>query len=301
MNIVIGLVIIVVIYFLSQLLAKLDNEYGIRAINQKGFTLMTMHKHKRKVHKTSEKEIYWNNISEVSFNKNKTGLIFKDSDGKTFKLDNKTANWYLLIQSIPAHFTSFDHAYVADFMKKNEKVDLLEITLVNEQKVEYTVSHYGKESTRSFRWDNIRDAAFSDGKTILVFTKNDDSETIISNDIDNWYWLLKHVPAGFTSFDYTYVQALFESLKPCHICGNISVLGNECLACYESTWEASSGYPDKEQFIREMQLEVFSPVNPDEELSFELPDSKAFVKNPDWFPSITKIEMLAFSKENYWE
>ncbi|WP_299458792.1 hypothetical protein [uncultured Microscilla sp.] len=298
MDIVITIVVIFIIYRLF--FYKTPQEHIIKDINDQGFTLVNIVRKKDNAQPTLEHTpVYWKNLQDIRLNKSKDTLIFTDIKGKVFKLDQNATFWHELLQSIPSYFTKFDHQYVQDFLAQNENKTYLDIIEATNYQVTYEVSNHGKISQESFQWQEVEAAHLNETKTALKIQLKTGKTFTLTDDIDNWYWLLKYMPARFE--DAVYIKALFDSFTACEVCGCVAMLGNECQACYEEVWQESSLYPEKEGFIKERQLEIFGTSNPLERVNLDIPEGKAFEKNPDWQLLVTEEEILDFSQENYWQ
>lgn len=186
-------------------------------------------------------------------------------------------------------------------LKDSAEIFISEITQIDQAYISYTLSKAGDNSTGQILWKNIHDVVLDESKTMLTLITVEDKSLEITDDVDNWYWLLKNVPKHFPSFNYQYVSTFFTGLEACEICGNIAVSKNICEACYETPWEKSKEFPSKISYIKAKQLEIFSTVHSAEEIVFEVLESLAFETNPDWHPLVNKEEVQAYSQKQHWK
>jgi hypothetical protein len=300
MNIVTILLIVGgVLYLLGKLFPRRIQDYVIHIIDDQHFTLTEKDYRTNTNGKTHV--IYWKNLQDVQLNQAKDTLVLTDISGKVFQIHKETAHWHALIQDVPASFANFDHQFVTDFLaSKGNKVLFMNIIEATPFQITYEVSSFGKIIQASFDWRNVVSAQLNEDKTALKIALQSGDILAIPDSIDNWYWLLKHLPERFE--DAEYIKAVFESFVPCDICGHVAVLGNECQACYEETWQQqpSELYSSKEEFIKERQLEVFGTHAPLEKVNYEVEEGAAFEKDLAWKPSVSEEEILYFSQENYW-
>jgi hypothetical protein len=65
------------------------------------------------------------------------------------------------------------------------------------------------------------------------------------------------VPSNFFNFDYDYVKAFMNSLKPCGVCGIIAVRENKCIVCEIIAW--NSEMPESETaYLKSKQFDFYS-------------------------------------------
>jgi len=140
------------------------------------------------------------------------------------------------------------------------------------------ITNSDKEVVEQFNWYDIKDVelvnGFSEGE--ISFTLNNgEQKSIPEEHHESWYELLKKIPQGFSKYDYEGVRAFFDNLKGCEICGMMSVYEGECLACGEEEWkeEFLDEYESKEEYIRELQLDEFEPIDDEEAVISNKPKS----------------------------
>ena len=191
---------------------------------------------------------------------------------------------------------SFANEYLDDLATKTYIADIL---AVDDEKITYVLSDKGTKSEKIILWQNIHEVELNDAKNTLTFTTVGEEPFTIDDSVDNWFLLLKNIPRHYIYFDHAYVENLFAQLQPCEVCGFVAVHDNTCQACYEVPWAPSKKYPVKEDYLRATQLDVFASPTPEEEPSFDLIDSRAFERLPNWQPLISKEELREFSREEY--
>ena len=179
------------------------------------------------------------------------------------------------------------------------KTYIADILAVDDEKITYVLSDKGTKSEKVILWQNIHEVELNDAKNTLTFTTVGEEPFTIDDSVDNWFLLLKNIPRHYIYFDHAYVENLCAQLQPCEVCGFVAVHNNTCQACYEAPWTPSKKYPVKEDYLRASQLDVFASPTPEEEPSFDLIDSRAFERLPNWQPLISKEELREFSREEY--
>ncbi len=145
---------------------------------------------------------------------------------------------------------------------------------------------------RTVFWNDVIDSSYSPDQ--LTFQLTDGQNIVIPQSYyDNWHALLREIPQGYKSFDYTAVNRFFANLKGCAVCGLIAVSNdNECLACGYDVWntEMQTEYNSKEAYIKLMQIEYFMPSNPDAKIEINNNPAFGFESDTKWVPYITENE-----------
>jgi hypothetical protein len=105
-------------------------------------------------------------------------------------------------------------------------------------------------------WNEIKNIQFS--KNYLeVIVETSEKVTILKNNNIGWYELIQSVPSNFFNFDYDYVKAFMNSLKPCGVCGIIAVRENKCIVCEIIAW--NSEMPESETaYLKSKQFDFYS-------------------------------------------
>jgi len=163
----------------------------------------------------------------------------------------------------------------------------------------FTISN-GMKKTQYY-WNEIQDIKFDkEPFRLTIFAKR---KLTFDEKTQNRYLLLKHIPLGFSSFDYTYRDSFFVNLKPCIVCGTIALQDDECLLCGCVSWSADleKNYSSYEEYIIENQLDIFATIDENEKFNNFKINDKNFDSDPNWKPKVTKEEVLAFSKKEYWD
>ncbi len=151
-----------------------------------------------------------------------------------------------------------------------------------------------------FLWSDFQSINLNDTQNGLILTFKDNKRVLISNKTDNWFLLVKNIPAVFQEFDFEAIKIMFENLKSCKVCGFKADNGTECLSCGTKAWtnELNKFYPNKLEFLKKEQLFLFSNLNLDKNLN--IPDNPNFEKDPNWVPLVEFKEVKKFDLTNYY-
>ena len=154
----------------------------------------------------------------------------------------------------------------------------------------------------SYDWNEIKSLTLNDMKlSVEFFSKK--RKLIIDATYVNYYYLLKNIPKIYPTIDYNFLEDFFNSLTTCQFCGLVAFHKDYCLACRCDDWneELAKEYPNKEEYIRENQLEIFATMDKHEAFSNFKMDCKPFVHDEKWKPMVTKQEVLEYSKKEFWD
>lgn len=283
--------IILLRYFL-----KSSKAYFITNIDKQGFQLAEVAANNTA--KAPTQVVYWKNLKNAEFAPFKSFLILQDIRNKSFKIPIDCVNWHVFMEEMPDNFKNFDYDYAQKLAKQYAKTIQFNVIDATPHHITFELLVMGKTYEQSFAWQDVTSAQLNEDKTALHLTFQNIEDLTFTDDIDNWYWLLKYMPERFDDVDY--IKAMFESFEPCDICGNVAVLSDMCQACYEDVWKKTVAYPSKKGYIKERQLELFSTDSPLEKVVWEVPEGIAFDKNPDWKLLVTEEEVRVFSQENFW-
>ena len=145
-------------------------------------------------------------------------------------------------------------------------------------------------------WKDVDDIKLEENQ--LLFIKENHIFFKIDKDYCmSWYQLIQDIPAGFKSYDYTYVKDFFKSLKGCEICGLNAVSDRTCLYCDYDIWsdDLLKNFNSKGAYIKQSQLEHFDPGDEDEPIALNNnPEGTGFTSYPDWKPLITEADIKQF-------
>ena len=146
----------------------------------------------------------------------------------------------------------------------------------------------------SYDWNEIKSLKLKNMELTIAFFSKKRKLTITDND-DNYYYLLKNIPKGYPTIDYAFLEDFFNSLTTCPFCGLVAFHKDYCLACYSKDWneELAKKYPSKEEYIRENQLELFAATD-EETISTLKIDCNPFVRDEKWKPLVTKQEVFEY-------
>ena len=109
---------------------------------------------------------------------------------------------------------------------------------------------------KTFIWTDISNVRFSDDNKEVIL-KRSGEEIVLKNNYIGWYELIQNIPVQYKDFDFVYVQKFMDSLKPCGVCGIISVKENKCIVCETVSWNKEM--PESEAvYLKKKQLEFFS-------------------------------------------
>lgn len=109
-----------------------------------------------------------------------------------------------------------------------------------------------------------------------------------------YYDLIRKMPKGFKSFDYEFVERVFERLEGCETCGLLAVKDVKCLACGSAKWDISmlSKFDSKEAYLIQEQIDLFEPLDDEDEINLNNTPEDGFQSDLNWKPVITEQELI---------
>jgi len=132
-----------------------------------------------------------------------------------------------------------------------------------------------------FIWKNIKNVQFSENMH-EVNIENFDKQIILKNSYIGWYEFIQNVPTDFLNFDFDYVKTLMNSLKPCGVCGIVSVKENVCLVCETIEWNSRISQSETD-YLKLKQLDLYSDLIKDgKEIKKQAEPEHGFKANKNW-------------------
>ncbi len=151
-------------------------------------------------------------------------------------------------------------------------------------------------------WKNIKDIFFSkEDKSEIVITDIKGEKTAVSKEYANWFLLLKNLRKNFKSFDYNYIQKIFDSFEFCEVCGHKTIDENYCVLCGTDLWtdDLKRDYKNKIEYIKEEQLDIYAVMSSLEKVDFEKFKDSGFKKDPNYKLLVSKEEVYKYSLNFY--
>ncbi len=170
----------------------------------------------------------------------------------------------------------------------------------------FKVKKLKDQSTSLHQWRDISEVILKD-ESDLIFKFHDNKEKIFKNSTGGYYRLLKNIPEEklIDSRIKNYQRTTFENLTTCVTCGFIAYKATKCLACSTDSFETAQFVEaeNESDYLREEQLEYFSTMDKAEPIEFypKKEEDEIFEFDKNWKPIVTEEEVLAFSKEAYWD
>ncbi len=151
-----------------------------------------------------------------------------------------------------------------------------------------------------YYWSDFQSINLNDTQNGLIITFKDNKRLLISNETDNWYLLVKNIPANFKEFDFEAIRILFANLKSCKVCGFKADNGTECLSCGTQAWsnDLTNFFPNKLEFHKKEQLFLLSNLKLGKDL--KIPENPNFEKDPNWVPLVDLEEVNKFDLTSYY-
>lgn len=142
---------------------------------------------------------------------------------------------------------------------------------------------------QELNWDEVKDAVYYNDHVLLKLNGGKHLE-LFEEKYDNWYELIKNMPKGFTGYNYQKVDAFFQSLKGCEVCGLMAVNSkNNCLVCGQEVWnsELAAEYASKEEYLKESQMDFFEPEDENNLNEINNKPKAGFDSYDNWKPLVS--------------
>lgn len=161
-----------------------------------------------------------------------------------------------------------------------------------------------KEKVRTCRWKDVHTIDWNQKAEILTFHTSNGKPLKIKKDFIGFYKLLKQLPENMMGEKLkAYQKETFSNLITCKICGNIAFKKDRCLCCGSESFndELREEFKTEEAYIKAEQLEYFSTMDKYEKVDFFTDEEgDTFRLDKNWKPLVTEEEVLAYSKEEWW-
>lgn len=153
---------------------------------------------------------------------------------------------------------------------------------------------------KTYKWSDFKRIEFR--KELKEIELRGKKKVVLDDYMNGYYLVLKKIPLELVGSYSLKIQTFFDSLSTCEICGLVAVEEDACLSCFYDVWseELKEYYTDKETYIKEGQLDVFSIEEPNQPFHNFETSVVGLDLDPNWKPRITKEEVLKYSAENYW-
>lgn len=157
------------------------------------------------------------------------------------------------------------------------------------------------DRTKEYYWNSFDDAVFNEKKDAVTFTGRE--KFVVKKADVSWERFLSNIPKNYRSLDYKFIDNLFADLQTCRACGMLAFNGEQCYYCGAEKWskELENDYGTDENYLREIQLDVFAVVEPSDKFENFILKDNLFKQDPKWKPLVTKSEVMEYSKKEYWE
>ena len=154
---------------------------------------------------------------------------------------------------------------------------------------------------KTYKWSDFNRIEFR--KELKDNELRGKKKVVLDAYMNGYYLVLKKLPSVLAGSYSLQIQKFFDSLSTCEICGLVAVEEDYCLSCSYDVWseELKEYYTDKDTYIKEGQLDVFSIEEPNQPFQNFETSVVGLDKNPNWRPNITKEEVIEYSAENHWK
>lgn len=154
---------------------------------------------------------------------------------------------------------------------------------------------------KTYKWSDFKRIEFR--KELKEIELRGKKKVVLEDHMNGYYLVLKKLPSELAGSYSLKIQTFFDSLSTCEICGLVAVEEDACLSCFYDVWseELKEYYTDKDTYIKEGQLDVFSIEEPNQPFHNFKTSVAGLDNDPNWKPRITKEELLKYSAENYWD
>ncbi len=155
------------------------------------------------------------------------------------------------------------------------------LTEIHISKEGFSINEPFDAKSKLFYWNVIDTIQFSENKKEIIIKKKN-KKIRLKNTYTGWYEFIQKVPEIFSDFDFKYASDLIDSLKPCGVCGIVSVKENKCIVCETIVWNDKM-IETEIDYLKSQQLNLYSElIKEGKEIKKTAEPEHGFKANKNW-------------------